>query len=77
MKGRGWIALGGMVVLVFLLVLLRMVLRIPWLAAVAWCVLVSGPLEGEPFVSGLVRAALLLLVLPWPAPVAARYPRHR
>src|SRR5438552_11576604 len=35
----------------------------PWLAAVAWCVLVSGPLEGEPFVSGLVRAALLLLVL--------------
>ena len=50
-------------VFLFLLVLLRMVLRVPWLAAVAWCVLVSGPLEGEPFVSGLVRAALLLLVL--------------
>jgi serine/threonine-protein kinase len=51
-------------VFLFMLVLLRMLLRKPWLALPLWCLLVGGPaLPGESPWSSLLRAVLLLLVL--------------
>jgi hypothetical protein len=51
----------------FMLVLLRMLLRKQWLAATLWCLLVGGPLVGEHptfgWVSGMVRASFMLFVL--------------
>jgi hypothetical protein len=51
----------------FMLVLLRMVLRKQWLAAALWCLLVGGPMVGEHamvgWVSGLARAVVMLLAL--------------
>jgi serine/threonine-protein kinase len=51
----------------FLLVLLRMLVRKQWLAAALWCLIISGPLLGEHplagWVSGLFRAVFMLLVL--------------
>ncbi|HET9316892.1 MAG TPA: serine/threonine-protein kinase [Vicinamibacteria bacterium] len=56
----------GMVFL-FLLTLLRMLLRRPWLAAAVWCVFLSAPLPGEDpvlgWIGGLVRATVFLAVL--------------
>lgn len=54
-------------VFLFMLVLLRMVVRRTWLATALWCVLVGGPLIGQSpsyeWVTGLVRAVVMLLVL--------------
>ena len=36
--------------LVFLLVLLRSLLRVPWLAVALWCMVVASPLRGEELV---------------------------
>jgi hypothetical protein len=51
----------------FMLVLLRMVVRKQWLAAALWCLLVGGPLVGEHalvgWVAGLVRATAMLFAL--------------
>ena len=51
----------------FLLVLLRLLLRHPWAAAAAWCVIVGGPLVGEHplagWTAGLVRNVMMLLAL--------------
>jgi eukaryotic-like serine/threonine-protein kinase len=51
----------------FMLVLLRMVVRKQWVAAVLWCLLVGGPLAGEHalagWVAGLARAGLMLFAL--------------
>jgi len=56
----------GMVFL-FLLTLLRMLLRRPWIAAAAWCLFLSAPLPGEDpvmgWVGGLCRALVCLAVL--------------
>jgi hypothetical protein len=50
-------------VFLFMLVLLRVILRNQWLAMACWCVLVAGPLAGESWFMGLGRAAVLLLVM--------------
>jgi hypothetical protein len=54
-------------VFLFMLVLLRMVLRKTWLATALWCVLVGGPLIGQDlsyeWLTGLVRAIAMLVVL--------------
>jgi serine/threonine-protein kinase len=51
----------------FLLVLLRMVVRRQWLAAAIWCLMVAVPLMGEHavpgWVGGLFRGVLMLVVL--------------
>jgi serine/threonine-protein kinase len=51
----------------FLLVLLRLVLRNQWAAAVVWCLLIGAPMVGEHptagWVSGFVRAVVMLVVL--------------
>jgi hypothetical protein len=56
----------GMVFL-FLLTLLRMLLRRPWLAAAVWCVFLSAPFPGEDpvigWIGGFLRALVLLAVL--------------
>ncbi len=56
----------GMVFL-FLLTLLRLLFRKTWLAAVIWCVLTSTPTLGQvdshEWVSGLLRALLMLVAL--------------
>jgi hypothetical protein len=56
----------GMVFL-FLLTLLRMLLRKPWLAAAVWCVLLSGPFPGEDplfgWIGGFIRSILFLGVM--------------
>jgi hypothetical protein len=54
-------------VFLFLLVLLRVILRRDWLAMAAWCVFVASPMHSEnPLVEwpfGLLRAVVMLLVL--------------
>ena len=50
-------------VFLFMLVLLRVVLRNQWLAMGLWCVLVGGPLAGESWFSSLGRGVILLLLL--------------
>jgi serine/threonine-protein kinase len=54
-------------VFLFMLVLLRVILRNQWLAMAIWCVLVGGPLVGEnpalEWFFGLGRAVVMLLVL--------------
>lgn len=50
-------------VFLFMLVLLRVILRNQWLAMAAWCVLVGGPLAGESWFVGLARGAILLVLL--------------
>jgi len=54
-------------VFLFMLVLLRLLLRSNLLAILAWAVLVGSPLVGEhmgiEWAGGLLRAAVLLLVL--------------
>jgi serine/threonine-protein kinase len=54
-------------VFLFMLVLLRLLLRVNLLAVVAWCLLVGSPLMGDhagvEWVGGLLRAALLYVVL--------------
>jgi serine/threonine-protein kinase len=54
-------------VFLFVLALLRMLLRSHWLAGLAWCALIAGPIAGEDpvygWISGVARALLLLLVL--------------
>ena len=47
----------------FLLVLLRLILRNPWAAAAAWCLLAGGPMVGEHPVAGWVTGAVRALVL--------------
>jgi serine/threonine-protein kinase len=51
----------------FMLVLLRMLVRKAWLAAVLWCLFIGGPLIGEHpvagWVSGAFRAVIMLAVL--------------
>ena len=54
-------------VFLFMLVLLRVLLRKTWLAMALWCVLVGAPVLGEnlPFewATGLARALVMLFVL--------------
>jgi serine/threonine-protein kinase len=54
-------------VFLFMLVLLRLLLRVNVLAVVAWCLLVGSPLMGDhvgvEWIGGLLRAALLFVVL--------------
>jgi hypothetical protein len=54
-------------VFLFMLVLLRVILRRQWLAVLAWCALVGNPLiDADPLTEwlfGIARALLLLLVL--------------
>jgi hypothetical protein len=54
-------------VFLFMLVLLRMVVRRTWLATVLWCLLVGGPLIGQDlsyeWLTGLLRAVVMLVVL--------------
>jgi serine/threonine-protein kinase len=54
-------------VFLFMLVLLRLLLRVNVLAVVAWCLLVGSPLMGDhvgvEWVGGLLRAILLFVVL--------------
>jgi serine/threonine-protein kinase len=56
----------GMVFL-FVLTLLRMLVRKPWLAAAIWCVMVSAPLPGEDpvvgWLGGICRSLLMLAML--------------
>ncbi|HET7746315.1 MAG TPA: serine/threonine-protein kinase [Vicinamibacteria bacterium] len=51
----------------FVFVLLRLILKRDWLAMAAWCVMVGGPMVGDNpsygWISGIVRAAVLFLVL--------------
>jgi hypothetical protein len=54
-------------VFLFVLTLLRMVLRRDWLASLVWAVLMAAPIAGEGqtlgWVAGAFRASMLLLVL--------------
>jgi hypothetical protein len=54
-------------VFLFMLVLLRVIVRRTWLAMALWCLLVGGPLLTEDVLlgwsAGLLRAVLFLLVL--------------
>jgi serine/threonine-protein kinase len=47
----------------FLLVLLRIVLRKEWLALAGLCLILAGPVAGETLVFGALRALVLILVL--------------
>jgi serine/threonine-protein kinase len=47
----------------FLLVLLRIVLRKEWLALAGLCLLLAGPVAGETLAFGVLRALVLILVL--------------
>jgi serine/threonine-protein kinase len=51
----------------FMLVLLRLLVRAQWAAAVLWCLLVAGPLVGEHplagWVAGVARAGFMLVAL--------------
>src|SRR5258707_7893830 len=54
-------------VFLFILTLLRMVLRRDWLASLAWAAIVAAPIAGENptvgWVGGLFRALMMLVVL--------------
>jgi uncharacterized integral membrane protein len=49
----------------FILTLLRMLVRKPWLAAILWCVIMSNPTPAmhESLIVGVTRAAIMLAVL--------------
>jgi hypothetical protein len=54
-------------VFLFILTLLRLVLRRTWLAAAVWCLFLSAPLPGEDpligWIGGMLRALVFLAVL--------------